>query len=311
MEFVLVYAALAIIFTALASYFDLKTRIIPREITYSLLGLALVLHFLEAGIKHDPWIFFSSVTAAVISYLAMYAFWRLGAIAGGDAKLLVGLSAMFPQIPRTFDLVNQWHLTFLPIIWNGILLIIPPLLVYIAFARRKELVGILIRNTKSALGYSFLIYSVFNFYSGITAWAIFLVLSFLPEKWLVLAIPGIFTGFRFGFLGLAKTFLFLFLFSVYFDLFLGSRSIFKKREKVSNLKEGMILGEIICKSGKFPFGDCIFPKSRGLTREEIDKIKSWGFKEVLVQKAIPFTPIILLGLIVSIFLGDLIWLGVR
>ncbi len=314
------YVVLAIFTTILAVYFDLKTRIIPRELTMGLLGLALSLHFLESGMLGNPWPFINSVLSALIAYVVLYLAWKLGVIAGGDAKLLIALNALLVQLPNTFSWINKYHLVFLPILWNGIIAVTPLLVVYTGFRLGKKSIDILVKNLKSALGYSFLIYSVFSFYSGTTAWLIFFVLFFLPYKWLILAIPGIATALQLGWDGLFTTFAFVLAFSLFFDLLFSGKKLFREKKKTSELHPGDVLAEIVVDGKRVEYnfwnfirylGRGIVPLSRGLTEGEIKELRKLGVKEVWVQKSVPFTPIILLGLIVSIFLGDMLWLGVK
>ena len=314
-----VYYSAAILFASLAAYFDLKTRVIPKEVSLGLLGFALSLHFLESGITGNIQPLLDSVIAMVVSYVVLYLAWALGVISGGDAKLLVGLNAMLVRI-KTFPFINSYYLAFLPVLWNGILVITPFLLAYILIKSWNNAKSIILRDIKLSAGFSFLIYSVFSYYSGITAWVIFIVLSFLPYKWLILLVPGLVAGFFFGWTQLAFEFLTLFALSAFFDLLLSGKGLFVSEKPVLKLKPGDVLAEIIYKGKSYKFnarnflkfaGKGIIPKSRGLTQKDIDLLKSWGIKKVKVQSSIPFTPIILLGLVVSIFLGDLIWIGVR
>ncbi|MFQ5801168.1 MAG: A24 family peptidase C-terminal domain-containing protein, partial [Candidatus Hydrothermarchaeales archaeon] len=120
----------------------------------------------------------------------------------------------------------------------------------------------------------------------------------------------------------------LFVTIMLFKLLWNSMNIVRKEAlhdlvKIQELKEGMILSEDIyiendkifskgikervIKRGK---GPAIEKQARGLTMEEIDKLrelhKQGKIEEISITKGIPFAPIVLVGLLISLTLGDLI-----
>src|SRR5207244_10997265 len=78
---------LIIAFVCAAALFDVRSGIIPRQL--SLFGLisGLLIHAFAGG-------FLSAAIAAVIGFAVGLTFFQLGAIGGGDVKLITALGAL-------------------------------------------------------------------------------------------------------------------------------------------------------------------------------------------------------------------------
>ncbi len=74
-------------FVVTAAYADCRARKIPRELTVAGAGLGLLFHAVWGGIV-------SSVEAAALAFVIGLALFSLGAIGGGDVKLITALGAM-------------------------------------------------------------------------------------------------------------------------------------------------------------------------------------------------------------------------
>lgn len=80
-----------IIGTALAAYTDAKTGLIYDKITYPMIGLGLILAALS------PLDFFiTAATWGLATFAIGYIAYKLGAVGGGDVKLLTGMSILLP-----------------------------------------------------------------------------------------------------------------------------------------------------------------------------------------------------------------------
>lgn len=97
--FPLVSFILSLVGLSIASYTDLKERIIPDWVSYGMIVVGVALAAYESFTTQSflP-LFWSSVTTAAVFILA-YIFWRAGAWAGGDVKLFTGLAALNPFNP--------------------------------------------------------------------------------------------------------------------------------------------------------------------------------------------------------------------
>jgi prepilin peptidase CpaA len=75
------------LFVLLAAICDLRTRTIPRSLTMFGLGFGLLLHSIIGGLG-------SAFLASVIGFAAGLALFHIGAIGGGDVKLVTALGAL-------------------------------------------------------------------------------------------------------------------------------------------------------------------------------------------------------------------------
>ena len=49
----------------------------------------------------------------------------------------------------------------------------------------------------------------------------------------------------------------------------------------------------------------------GLTKKQIGQLKSKGVRHLEIKESMPLVPLVLLGAIASLFVGDMIWLVVQ
>ena len=307
-----IYIALLVIVVFLAALFDIRNHVIPPELSLGLVGAAIVLKFVEAGVYMNPNILIDALLSGFVAFLVLYVLWKFGFIAGGDVKLLSGISILLPSVfkGQTFGIIRNTHLLFIPLIWNGILVVSPFLFAYLLYISRNGITNTLVSTLKTSLGASFLLFTCFSYFKEILALVMTLILGLLPAKWLLLLIPAIFAGLQFGWTGLLTTFLFVFSLDMYLSILLGSRGKFKYKQDVYKLVEGDILASPVefSVNGK---NYKLRPESKGLSSKDIHLLVKSGMNHVYLQPAIPFTPIILIGLLVSIFIGDLLWVGVK
>ena len=82
-----VWDALIIAFALTVAIGDVRWRKIPRVLTTAAVGLGLVFHLLHGG-------FLSAVAASLIGFGLGLSFFQLGAIGGGDVKLITAMGAL-------------------------------------------------------------------------------------------------------------------------------------------------------------------------------------------------------------------------
>ena len=86
---------LVISFAITAAIGDVRWRKIPRAFTTAGLLVGLAFHLYRAGFQHAGWADVgSSALACFIGFAAGLALFQLGAIGGGDVKLITALGAM-------------------------------------------------------------------------------------------------------------------------------------------------------------------------------------------------------------------------
>ena len=90
------FFAISLVGLGIASYTDLKKRIVNNWLSYSLIILGLTGHLIWAAIESNPWIFIFSAVSAAGGFGFAWLLWKIGVWAGGDVKLFTGLAALNP-----------------------------------------------------------------------------------------------------------------------------------------------------------------------------------------------------------------------
>ncbi len=98
LDFYVLYVILAILFLAICSYTDIKTRTVSNKLIFYFLIVSLLLKIFQAIINKSFSTLSISILSFLITFVICYVFWSLGVIAGGDLKILLVISIIFPQI---------------------------------------------------------------------------------------------------------------------------------------------------------------------------------------------------------------------
>ena len=93
---ILFYFFLSLAALAIATYTDLKERMVYDKLTYSVAAVALLAKGLESFLSSSPEPIILSIAGGAIAFIASYAIWRLGVWAGGDVKLVTALALANP-----------------------------------------------------------------------------------------------------------------------------------------------------------------------------------------------------------------------
>ncbi|MEK6957449.1 MAG: A24 family peptidase [archaeon] len=96
MVFSSLYFFLTLITLLIATYTDLRKRIVPNRLTYTIAGTGIILKIFESlnAQAIEPILF--AFAAATIAFVVSYALYRMGAWAGGDVKLVTALAIINP-----------------------------------------------------------------------------------------------------------------------------------------------------------------------------------------------------------------------
>jgi len=97
----LLRAALPLFALIIGSYTDIKERIIPNYITYGLFIAGIAISIVESGIYSSLQPIIQSIQGIVVAAIFGGILYKLGVWAGGDFKLLLGIGAINPVLPRT------------------------------------------------------------------------------------------------------------------------------------------------------------------------------------------------------------------
>jgi preflagellin peptidase FlaK len=130
---------LALISVFVANYTDLKERIIPNELTFSLIAFGVIFYLLFGLYVADFWTFVSGVIGAALAFAIGYGLWLIGAWAGGDVKMFTAFGALLPGIGRSFEPSHTAPYPLLiTILFNSIIAIAPVLFAYIAISCARK-----------------------------------------------------------------------------------------------------------------------------------------------------------------------------
>jgi len=112
------YASIAISLIGLiiATYTDLKERIVPNALNYGLAIIGLLLYATQSILQSDPLPFLLSIFGLAFGFSFGWGLWKIGVFAGGDVKLFMGLGALNPFTPAllTLPIIPQLITTKIP-----------------------------------------------------------------------------------------------------------------------------------------------------------------------------------------------------
>ena len=265
-----------VLFSFLASIFDVKKGVVPDLLNYSLIAFGLSSNLILTLFTGNIKFILASFISMVITYTITYLLWKLHLWGGGDAKLFTSIATVIPfgvnlEFLNIYPLMSIYPFTF-SVIVNSILVSFPFLVV---FTTRQILKNNLVKNNAD------LLINIFNFES----------LSLLIKTTL------------------------------------------NKTVKVRDLKEGMIINdynfndEYVCELINDLDGNLKVYKSKqkdfkfyfksqsagGITDRDVNLLKIMSAQKFIsdtlyVKLGFPFTPSIMLGLLIALSYGDLMML---
>ncbi len=96
MSFYILVVALALGSVLIANYTDLRERIIPNKLTYSMIVVGIAIHLIYGIINLDFTVAIRGFIGAGLAFGIGYGMYLIGGWAGGDVKLFAGLGALLP-----------------------------------------------------------------------------------------------------------------------------------------------------------------------------------------------------------------------
>ncbi|MEM3453048.1 MAG: prepilin peptidase, partial [Candidatus Hadarchaeum sp.] len=91
MGFDFIPTVIAVVGSIIAVYTDLRKRIIPNELNFTMIFFGIIYYILLGIFSLDFFVMISGVLGAAISFAIGYLLWRTGGWAGGDVKLFTAL----------------------------------------------------------------------------------------------------------------------------------------------------------------------------------------------------------------------------
>lgn len=365
--FALLYFSFSLIALVIASYTDIRQRIVSDKITLGLIVFGLALHGIESWTigNYSPLVLSAAVCAA--AFIGGFVLWKLGVWAGGDVKIFTGIGAMNPINPNAIGAITGialFNATALPVFPLSLFIfsvfaMMPYgiLLSIAALKKKKEKRKAIINSIKGgALRLAELSVATIGFTELLSKMNLNLllvlpalvILGIVPKSIRILAIVLV------AFFAVAQQQLvFVFdsvaLFAVLFAAFaiiklaLESRGLLNSRKKITELKDGDIVGETITehkgKIGRYsgikigkvinylkannleavkkqfaPEGKivCSHRSAGGVTEQEIKELGKLVAKGLLedsieIKQSAAFVPAILIAFILLNIIGDLLW----
>ena len=319
--FLFSFSLIALIIAALT---DLRERLVSNRLTYLMVAVGLSAHAVWALLAGDYSIILNCLIATIGIFVFSLLLYRLGVWAGGDVKLFAGIAALNPFSPAIlsragivssplFAPIELPVFPFTLFIFSMIAML--PYGIFLALRRlgeHRQHSGKIIAALK-LFGAGFAVVAVLG------GWAF---LSGMKEA-------------AFAFLGILALWGMLFLFRLYGI----SKVLMRKTIKVSELKDGMIVGEtIVERGGKIEreaelsitklinqFGgnksrerkkkeEVIVSAMRagGVTVEEIKRLQQLAKQgkmsdTITIKESAPFVPAVLIAYAALSIIGDFVW----
>lgn len=330
---------IALIGSGIGAYTDFKTGYIYNRLTYSMAALGLLLRSLESLVELNPEPILWSLIGAGVAFSLSYLIYFTGGWGGGDVKLMTAIGIL---IPRPIG-ISPWatytgidEVAFpLTIFVNSVIGTFPFLISYLIYKaiRQRRIFREIYSEWRpvKALAFSFWIYFLSEIFSK--WWATLLgvlALAYLLRRRAEFTTIAFLLGisalvYTRNASGLITTSLFLLTIALVFSsLRVINRRILREEVRIEELEPGMISSEIVYEAEgkirkekatlrnliKHKENCLVFPSAEGLTKEEIELLADlrkrgeidWNTLEI--KKGIPFGPGILIGLLISITLGN-------
>jgi len=284
----LLFLIILIIYLIIASITDIKTREVPDWLSYSLIITAFAIKGIHSILSKDPSYFLYGLLGFGIFFLIGNLMYYTKQWGGGDAKLLMGMGIILITYPET--LIKYFNpslkVPFLLSLIINIFIVgaLYSIILSIIFAikNKKEF------KEKFKITFNLPKIKLMRIVVPLTSLIlIILTLIIVKDNIIKLTLMSLFV------------FAVLILYLLIFIKAVEKTCMFKKI-KVKNLREG----DWITKEIKNIYS----PKSLGVTNKQIELIQKTNIKEVIVKDGLPFVPPILIGTIISLIFGNLIFL---
>lgn len=272
----LIQIIVTILFSILASIFDVKSGFVPDWLNYLLIAFGLMSNFILTLITSNVKYILASFISMLITYVISYLLWKLHMWGGGDVKLFTSIATAIPfglngDIFNIFPLLSIYPFAF-TVIFNSILVSFPFLVIFTTYLLFKNKV---VNNNVD------LLVNVFNYPTLRT-----LIKTTLNKTVKVKDLKEGMIVNRYSF---------------------NDEHIFELINDLNgNLK--------VYKSGDDDYKYYFKSKSAGgLTKEDVNLLKVMCLQKYIsdslyIKISFPFTPAILFGLIIALSYGDLMML---
>ncbi len=362
--FIYLAITISLIGLLIATYTDLKERIVPNKLNYTLAVIGLILFGAYALFYGEASFFLYSFIGMCWGFFFGWILWKVGIFAGGDVKLFMGLGALNPLTPALLNIgiFDTGPLFLFPIMLfvYSLIAFFPYGMVFVLYKLsknkqfRKSVIQDMKDKTIKGIHASFFIAGLYVLLSAIIPTGLIILLivvefliliawGFLKNNKIVATIIAFLAGLIINWTLTIQSWIgILFMIvTVYgiIKLMFSLRPLLSKEILVKNIKEGMIPGKSLVWKGKKVVEmetlsvsrilkyvkeqriDKIFEKkklivsatkARGLNEEELEEIKKLSKKglipkKIMIKDSMPFVPTMLIGYILSLIFGDVLY----
>ncbi len=267
---------IALLGSAAAGLWDLKTTDIPDRLVIPMIILGIGIHAYESFLTSNFQPLMISLAASGAFLVFSLFMYRFGYWGGGDGELLVAIGALLPLYPGTtlpFSLSFFLNMFIVGAVYSMVYAFLYALRNRRLFEKSKQE----IIKSKNTIAASFLITFIF----------LFAALSYL-------------NAFSYLLYSIAAGFSVALILILYIFAHVVEKEGFYRKIPSSKLKEGDMIGEDIPKLG-------VSKKLiRGLTKEEVRKIRA-AKKSVLIREGVRFGPVFPLALLFTLFYGNFLF----
>lgn len=271
-EFIIIIGLLGLIFASLA---DIKTREVPNWLSYSLIAIGLSCRLVWSILTMQWMVFIYGLIGFGVFFIIGCLMYYGKQWGGGDSKILMGLGALFGNLPENIFFNYAGSLPFILALFLNVLvcgslyglcwmlcLTVKNRKIICDKISRKDLFAVFFFGAIFFILFSLLINLFFGIFIGTSASIVYLIfrINKILEKYCMY-----------------------------------------KKVSVNSLVEGDWLYRNIIVNNKV----VISSKILGLKKNDIEKIKKLRIKYVLVKEGIPFIPSFLIALILSLVIGNI------
>ncbi len=272
-------AILGLVWIFAAVVQDFKYREIANWTNFSLITFALSFRLFYSIFSGDYSFFLLGLFGLGVFFVVGHLLYYGRVFAGGDAKLFIALGAVIPFASNYYFNSLLFFIFLISLLAGGALYSIA-FSFFLVYKNKKEFKKEFTKNFKS----QFII-----FISLVILLVLFIIYSFIFGNYIYLVFP-------------------LFLVFTFF-LYIYAKAIEKSCMLVNVNVHHLTVGDWLAKSIKVK-GKEIEPHWEGLSQDQIDLIKKYYKKPVMVKQGIPFSPAFLIAFLVILyiqFLGNADW----
>ena len=273
--FVYVAIIVSIIGLLVATYTDLKERIVKNKLNFGLAGAGLLIYAIQSIYTASIFPIFYSFFGLCLGFFFGWILWKIGVFAGGDVKLFMALGALNPFTPALlkYPLLVNYSFPIFPITLfvYSLFAFLPygmAVLIYKISRRtqdRKKIFSDLKSKTLLSIGSAIIISTIHTitiYFTGapqfIPEAIAIIIIIFAVEKagkfkkylYTATIIIGIYANYYLYLQILIGVAIIVVVFYGILRLMLSSRILLSSKIKVSDIEEGMIPAKSLIKKGK-------------------------------------------------------------